>query len=118
MKKVWILEKFVSNEEMNKSLESLKSLQPVTEEQKRCLEDQINAYEKRMQDNPAGYWCGYVGKSNYTDFCYDAKQTMRHFKEGQFRVVRAEIEDGAKYWLGYVNPVENAGVLRYLYATL
>ena len=43
---------------------------------------------------------------------------MRHLKGSTFRVVKADIENTAQTWNGYKNPEVNAGVLRYLYATL
>lgn len=118
MKKVWILEKFVSVEEMNESLKGLKELQPTNENEREALKEAIAAYEKRIQESPKGYWCGYAGRTNYNDFCREARRTMNNLKGSKFRVVKAEIGDVAHQWLGYVNPVENEGVLRYLYATL
>ena len=126
MKKVWILERFISKEEMEKSMNELYEIREFWDERddaeaeaaiKTC-DEMIVAYEKRMNANPDGYWLGYQGKIIYRQFCSCAHETMRYFKEGLFRVVKAEIEDSASQWIGYKNPVVNDGVLRYLYATL
>ena len=77
------------------------------------------AYEKTVSENPDGYWLGYHGKCNYQVFCRDARETVRHMKDRKWRVLKAEIDDGAKTWANsYYNGVENSGVLRYLYATM
>ena len=122
MKKVWILERFVPTSETVKHLEEIKMIYNETaEENKETAKMIIDNLESTLINYPNGYWLGYVGKSNYKDFCWEAKDFMRRqendlLKSG-VRVVKAEIEDDAKYWVGYVNPVVNDGVTRYLYAT-
>lgn len=121
MKKVWILERFISPEECKKSLDDLYAAREANAEKPelaKVCDEMITAYKKRMDANPDGYWLGYDGKIIYRDFCYCAKQTMRNLAGSKFRVVEGEIEDNAKYWLGYKIVKENPGVLRYLYKTL
>ena len=123
MKKVWILEKFESNEMMVKTLGELEQM---FEESKDKLDERgiesMNrtiAYQKKMiEENPEGMWIGWEGKSNYRQFCEVAKDALRRAdKSWKFRVVEGEIEDDAKYWCGYKFVKVNEGVFRYLMAT-
>ena len=123
MKKVWILEKFESNEMMVKTLGELEQM---FEESKDKLDERgiesMNrtiAYQKKMiEENPEGMWIGWEGKSIYRQFCDVAKSELRRAnKSWKFRVVEGEIEDDAQYWCGYKFVKENEGVLRYLMAT-
>lgn len=108
MKKVWILEGFITPELMKQWLDDDKKLL----ETKKRLRRAIEQY-------PDGYWSGYQGNVIYRQFCEVAREMLRNMKNRmKFRVVTAEIEDNAKYWTEYRNPVENAEVLRYLMATL
>ena len=117
MKKVWILEKWVTRDEYAASLD-------VFNEWKKEGLDVDYAIDKIKSnlDNPSfeGYWCGHVGRSNYKVFCYDAIESLRYNKgrNFKFRVVKAEIEDNSTVWTNYVNPIENDGVLRYLYTQI
>lgn len=119
MKKVWILEKFASNEEMAKSYELLKECakNAKTPEETATWEDAIIKYETSMEENPDGRWYGFEGKVIYRQFCDVAKAAIRRNPDGKFRVVEGEIEDDAKYWNGYKTTKVNDGVLRYLMAT-
>ena len=123
MKKVWILEKFESNEMMVKTLGELEKM---FEESKDEIDEKgiesMNrtiAYQKKMiEENPEGMWIGWEGKSIYRQFCDVAKAALRRAdKSWKFRVVEGEIEDNAQYWCGYKFVKENEGVLRYLMAT-
>lgn len=123
MKKVWILEKFESNEKMVKNLGELEQ---ALEENKGNLDEKgiesmnqtIASYKKRIEENPEGMWIGWEGKSIYRQFCDVAKAALRRAdKSWKFRVVEGEIEDNAQYWRGYKFVKENEGVLRYLMAT-
>jgi len=123
MKKVWILEKFESNEKMVKTLNELEQ---IFEESKANLDEKgiesmnktINSYKKRIEKNPNGEWVGYQGKSIYRQFCDVARDEIRRAdKSCKFRVVEGEIEDNAQYWVGYKFVKENDGVLHYLMAT-
>lgn len=121
MKKVWVLEKFVSVDEMQKSLSKLFEMREMNEgkeEAIRACDEMIAAYKKRMDANPDGYWLGYQGKTIYRQFCQCAHDTMRNLKGSTFRVVEGEIADDAKMWLGYKVVKVNDGVMRYLYATM
>lgn len=119
MKKVWILEKFASAEEQTKSYENLKEMLNFakTPEEVAAFETAIANYNKVMDENPDGRWYGFEGKIIYRQFCDVAKDAMRRWPEGTFRVVEAEIEDDAKYWTNYKMTKVNDGVLRYLMAT-
>ena len=123
MKKVWILEKFESNEMMVKTLGELEQM---FEESKGNLDEKgiesmnktIASYKKMIEENPEGMWIGWEGKSIYRQFCDVAKAALRRAdKSWKFRVVEGEIEDDAQYWRGYKFVKENEGVLRYLMAT-
>ena len=123
MKKVWILEKFESNEMMVKTLGELEQ---VFEENKGNFDEKgiesinqiIASYKKRIEENPEGMWIGWEGKSIYRQFCDVAKAALRRAdKSWKFRVVEGEIEDNAQYWCDYKFVKENEGVLRYLMAT-
>ena len=121
--KCWILEGFVTREQMERTLADNKALLAKAESENNanhieCAKVLVASAEKRIAESPEGYWLGYQGKSNYKTFCYYAQQTMRHLRDMKFRVVTAEIPDDAETWWGYENPVENDGVRRYLYATL
>lgn len=125
MKKVWILEKFASSEEMAKSFNEMKAMfedaknnnKDMTEEQIHSLEQSLASYEKVMNENPNGRWYGFEGKTIYRQFCDTAKAAIRRNPDGKFRVIEGEIADDAKYWPGYKFIKENEGVLRYLMAT-
>lgn len=116
MKKVWVLEKLETVEEMRETINRLADMAEAGDE---MADELFTRLMKDLLDNPNGKWHGYCGKLNYKDFCWDAKDTIRRAEKGtKFRVVKAEIENDAKYWTNYVNAVENEGVLKYLYATL
>lgn len=123
MKKVWILEKFESNEMMVKTLGELEQM---FEENKgnfdakgiESMNQTIASYKKRIEENPEGMWIGWEGKSIYRQFCDVAKAALRRAdKSWKFRVVEGEIEDDAQCWCGYKFVKENEGALRYLMAT-
>lgn len=123
MKKVWVLEKYQTTEEMKEQLgffvdlyESLK--EDGTDEQITKAGEMVEMYRNKMEENPNGYWSGIEGKSIYRQFCEVAKEAIRRYgKDTQFRVVEGEIKDDAKYWTGYKFVKENEGVLKYLMAT-
>ena len=124
MKKVWILEKFASREEMLKHqaenramVEMAKANDKYTAEQISSLEDFAASYDKVVENNPNGRWYGFEGKIIYRQFCDCAKDAIRRNPEGKFRVVEGEIPDDSKMWIGYKFIKENEGVLRYLMAT-
>jgi len=123
MKKVWILEKYITVEEMERTLSDLEQGYEVnkdkfTEEQIVIMESTLEAYRKKIKENPNGYWSGTEGKTIYKQFCERAKDAIRrHDKGTKFRVVEGEIQDDAQYWTGYKFVKENEGVLRYLMAT-
>lgn len=123
MKNVWILERFVPTEETKKSIADMMEMMEGCTEEKilSTCKELVTNLEKKQQENSDGYWLGYVGKSNYKDFCYCAKDFMRRHRNDLvktgIRVVKAQIADGAKYWTGYRNAVVNEGVTKYLYAT-
>ena len=123
MKKVWILEKFASHEEMVKHCEENKAMVEMAKkngmsiEEIASLEEFAANYEKVMNKNPEGRWYGFEGKVIYRQFCDVAKAAIRRNPEGKFRVVEGEIEDDVKCWIGYKMVKVNDGVLRYLMAT-
>ena len=82
MKKVWILEKFESNEAMVKALGELEK---AFEEIKCNLDEKgiesmsktIASHKKMIDENPEGMWIGCEGKSIYRQFCEVAKDSIR-----------------------------------------
>lgn len=118
MKKIWILEKFETVEEMAKSYEEMtKSL-----EERNIEKDKVESfkekYKKLLEENPNGIWCGFEGKTNYHQFCEIAKHAIRRNPKGKFRVVEGIIDDNSKYWIEYEFVKENEKVFKYLMATL
>ena len=125
MKKVWILEKFASREEMLKSqaenratLEMIKTNDSYTEDQIKYFEEYVADYDNVGENNPNGRWYGFEGKANYKQFCDRAKASIRCNPDGIFRVVEGEIPDNSNMWIGYRFIKENEDVMRYLMATL
>ena len=123
MKKVWILEKYVTVEEMERTLSDLEqgyeaNRDKFTEEQIATMESTLEAYKKKIKENPNGYWLGFEGKSIYKQFCNVARAALERAEKGaRFRVVEGEVKDDAKFWTGYKFVKENEGVFRYLMAT-
>lgn len=123
MKKVWILERFESNEMLVKQLNELKQTiseheAEFTDEMKATAKETIATLQRLVDENPNGYWSGWEGKAIYHQFCDVAKDALRRAdKSWKFRVIEGEVEDDAKYWAGYKVVKENKGVLRYLMAT-
>ena len=123
MKKVWVLEKWATREERIQTLKDVLELCDKVEETvgkedtDKAREIYRNMLEKVSDPSFEGEWIGWVGKSVYKHFCQDAIESMKFNKNKnyKYRVVSAQIEDDATEWVKYVNPVENEGVLRYLY---
>ena len=118
MKKVWILEKFASREEMlnsqvrNRAMtEMAKASGNYTEEQIEYLEDFAASYDKVVESNPNGRWYGFEGKANYKQFCDCAKEAIRRNPDGIFRIVEGEIPDNSNMWIGYRFIKENDKVM-------
>ena len=122
MKKVWILEKFETHDEM---VEYLNDLKETLESGKANADEKtVVAFEKLIvkreeiiKEYPDGRWYGFEGKIIYRQFCDVAKAAIRRNPKAKFRVVEGEIEDNAKYWPGYKVTKVNDGVYRYLMAT-
>ena len=121
MKKVWILEKFETYEEMVKAqkdfeemLERAKTKEPSVVEHFELL---VEKHKEAIKANPNGRWIGFDGKTIYRVFCQVARDSIRRNPNAKFRVIEAEIPDDATCWLGYKFVKENEGVLRYLMAT-
>lgn len=120
MKAVWILEVLKTPGEWEEALEESKELleEDMDERSKEMTLRYIQKLENKIKDFPNGKFEGTIGRSIYSQFTRDAKECILRDRERQYRVVKAEIEDDAKYWIKYQNAVENPGVLKYLYATL
>ena len=108
-KSVWILERWVSREEMEKDIKQIESADNASEYM-------LLAFRKMLELHPEGYWCGCEGKSNYSQFLRCAE---RHVKDRSdnitYRVVVADIPNDAQYWAGYKNPVEDNEALSTIY---
>lgn len=130
MKKVWILEKWLSPEAMERSLNDMKeiadniAMEAELNHSQRSnviqeMYDSVHKLEMKHSENPDGYWCGWQGKIHYKSFCEYAKQSLRLAKPGdRFRVIEGMIKDTDETWAGYIPVKENPGVLKYLYATI
>lgn len=122
MKKVWILQRWETMEEMTETYNDIKDMaancsdEKLEPEWKRLLE----CHQKTIEDNPNGRWRDIIGRSVYSQFIYVAREQMLlpSNKDKQWRVVEGKIEVDAKYWVGYKFTKENDGILRYLYATV
>lgn len=119
MKKVWVLERWLDRnfveKRYNEYVELFSKDTTVKDEDKIKV---LDSFASRLATpNFEGYWCGYEGKSNYKDFCSVAADFIRRHKNEKYklRVVSAYIDDDARSWVGYKNPTENEGVLRYLF---
>ena len=123
MKKVWVLEKFESNEMMIKTLSNLEQtfkecMDSLDEKGIASMFQTISSYKKMIAENPNGMWLGWEGKISYRQFCEVAKSALRRAPSSyKFRVIEAEIDDNAQYWNDYKIIRENDGVLRYLMST-
>lgn len=120
MKTVWVLEMLRTPDEMREAINDFEDMlhMETTEQIKVKLTETIHKLEMQMIEFPNGKFTGTIGRSIYKQFTKDAKDCIRRNKDRQFRVVKAEIEDDAQYWVNYKNSVENEGVLKFLYATL
>lgn len=121
--KVWVLEKFASPTEMIKTLidiiemvESSRSSCSVEDSQK--LDEGLDQFENKIEENPSGFWSGFEGKTSYKRFCNVAKDAIERNPNAKFRVVEAEIDDNATTWTSYRLVSVNDKVLKYLRATL
>ena len=123
MKKVWVLEKFESNEMMVKTLGELEQtfaecVGKLDEKGIKSMVQTIASYKKLIAENPKGMWLGWVGKVKYRQFCEVAKSALRKAPRSyKFRVIEAEIDDNTEYWRDYKFVKENDAVLRYLMST-
>lgn len=121
MKKVWILEKFETHEEMVKYQaeyeEWLEDAKKNNSLRVGDLELLIAKHKEVIENNPNGRWIGFDGKTIYRVFCEVARNSIRRNPNAKFRVIEGEIPDDAKSWVGYKFVKENEGVLRYLMAT-
>lgn len=120
MKKVWILEKFESREDMESLMAKTKDMASFyanDSEGYNVCNQMISALEKKMADNPDGYWAGFEGKIIYRQFIERAKEAIARNPEAKFRVVEGLIDDDATSWCGYKTVEVNDRVLRYLMAT-
>lgn len=119
MKKVWILEKFASRDEMENSLSVFNEILESANDEKqiKVYKQMIENYKKLIDENPKGRWYGFEGKSIYNQFVVTAREAIRRNPDGKFRVVEAEIPDDTTMWLGYKFVRVNEGVLKYLMAT-
>lgn len=129
MKKVWILERLIDKAGMEETLNDFRKMRDQAAEQGKedvckSFDEAIKGLEKRINENPNGYWLGYVGRTIYKQFCFDAKEELRFWirdrkeSSNNFRVVEGQIEDNAKEWTGYKVVKVNDGVRRYLLATM
>lgn len=122
MKKVWVLEKFATVEELKAGVENAKAgieraKTQNNEAMVEAAEQFLKVAERLLFENPNGHWYGFEGKTNYKVFCQVAKDAIRRHPDGKFRVVEGAIPEDAKYWCGYELTKVNEGVYRYLMAT-
>lgn len=120
MIRVWILERFVPVEETKAHIAEIKEIaKTCAGETLETANNILETLQEKLRDYPEGYWCGYVGKANYKHFCQEALDFMKRNRNGLtltgVRVVEAQIENDAKYWVGYKNPVVSVALTHYLY---
>ena len=121
--KVWVLEKFASPTEMIKTLISMieiveSSRSSCSAEDSQKLDEDLDLFENKIEENPSGFWSGFEGKTSYKQFCNVAKDAIERNPDAKFRVVEGEIDDKATTWINYRLVSVNDKVLKYLYATL
>ena len=121
--KVWVLEKFASPAEMIKTLISMieiveSSRSSCSAEDSQKLDEDLDLFENKIEENPSGFWSGFEGKISYKQFCNVAKDAIERNPDAKFRVVEGEIDDKATTWTNYRVVSVNSKVLKYLYATL
>lgn len=119
MKKVWILQRWETVDEMKEAYNDIKDiiagcddLELVSQWERvatNCLEI--------IKNSPNGKWQDVIGRSIYRQFCDVAHEEMSRRKNEKWRVVEGVIEVDATTWVGYKFTKENDGILRYLYAT-
>lgn len=117
MRKVYILEKFETVDEMMKSIDELKAAMAALPEDKRveamaAYENIVGALEANLRNNPNGRWYGFEGKVMLKQFVPAAAAAVERNPDGKFRVVVAEIADNVKYWNGYQNAVVDDDLFR------
>lgn len=124
-RKIWILEKFITPEAMEKHVKEMEDLKLHIEETTddadtiKTANKMLNDARQTLENNPNGHWTGWAGKLNYKEFCRQAKECINFDPTAKYRVLKAdEIDSNHQFWCGnYTNGIENEGVLRYLYAT-
>lgn len=121
--KVWVLEKFASPTEMIKTLIDMielveSSRSHCSAEDSQNLDESLDQFENKIEENPSGFWSGFEGKTSYKQFCNVAKAAIKRNPNAKFRVVEGEIDDKATTWTGYRLVSVNDKVLKYLRATL
>lgn len=99
MRKVWILEKFVSAEEMAKSYEDMRVMIEMAKEGDKFSKEEIESldgglanYKKVIDENPNGRWCGFEGKIVYRQFCDVAKQLFAEIRKESSELLRQRLE--------------------------
>lgn len=126
MTKVWILERFINPEQMQRDLEStIETLEIEKAKEEReeafiaALERIIIKHKKRIKETPEGYWMGWEGKISYNSFKRIAIEAIsrdkRQKNNNKFRAVVALTKKGEKTWINYVNPTVNEAVTKYIY---
>lgn len=120
MKYVWVLEKYQTADklrEMIKDFDDGSFNKEFSEEVRKTFGEASLKLHEALAKNPDGRWVGWQGKTNYKQFCEVAKASLNSSPKDKYRVVKAELDDDAEYWVGYKNGVINEGVMKYLWAT-
>lgn len=115
--KVWVLERFYTVEELQNQQADIYELAETQEQLEKCAKV-FDRYTEIIRNNPNGVWLGISGKTNYNQFCFEARGVLLRNPDRRFRVVKADIPFDSVSWLGYRNPIVNEKVLRFLYATI
>lgn len=124
MKKVWVLEKRATIDELKKELFNMIDLLDNTSAEERSklnVAGTLCELEEKIEDNPHGVFHALFGRESYRQFCNDAKDYIENHQpstRADYHVIVGEVPDEAQTWIGF-NPVERKeGVERYLFATL
>lgn len=124
MKKIWVLEKFITTDMMKATMNKLMQDKDnaISENDRLASMKILDVYTDFVEKNPDGCWLAHRGKCNYTDFCQVAREDMRKMlnqkKKVQWRVIEGQIEDDSTTWSNYEVVKVNERVFKYLWATM
>lgn len=85
---MYILEGFITVEDMKNSIEELESMQLTsTIDGDSVKELMIQTLNRQLENHPDGYWLAYWKKNNYNEFCRCSQYTIHDLPKRAWRVV-------------------------------